>query len=90
MRKMSPFNSGLCILIAILLSSLPCQDCLAQCTLGGHVYNKDGSTIGGATVRVISRQDSIVAQVMTGQSGWIYFLADSFGQFHRQGHRSWL
>ncbi len=46
MSEMAPFNSGLCTLIAILLSSLPCQVCLAQCTLGGHVYNKDGSTIG--------------------------------------------
>lgn|GEM_PF-684361 len=42
MSEMAPFNSGLCTLIAILPSSLPCQDCLAQCTLGGHVYNKDG------------------------------------------------
>lgn len=70
MSKMAPFNSGLCTLIAILLSSLPRQVCLAQCTLGGHVYNKDGgSTIGGATVSVISRQDSIVAQVMTDSIG---------------------
>ena len=81
MRKMSPFNSGLCILIAILLSSLPCQDCLAQCTLGGHVYNKDGSTIGGATVRVISRQDSIVAQVMTDNLGGYIFEQIPSGNF---------
>ena len=73
MSKMAPFNSGLCTLIAILLSSLPCQDCLAQCTLGGYVYNKDGSTIGGATVSVISRQDSIVAQVMTNSRGGYIF-----------------
>ena len=73
MSEMAPFNSGLCTLIAILLSSLLCQDCLAQCTLGGHVYNKDGSTIGGATVSVISRQDSIVAQVMTDSIGGYIF-----------------
>lgn len=69
---MAPFNSGLCTLIAILLSSLPCQDCLAQCTLGGMSTIRM-ATIGGATVSVISRQDSIVAQVMTDSIGGYIF-----------------
>lgn len=65
MSKIVTANLALYILISLLLFSFSVQDASAQCMVGGHVYNKGGAVIEGATIRILSRQDSILAQTIT-------------------------
>lgn len=65
MSKIVTANLALYILISLLLFSFSVQDVSAQCMVGGHVYNKGGAVIEGATIRILSRQDSILAQTIT-------------------------
>lgn len=74
MSKIVTANLALYILISLLLFSFSVQDVSAQCMVGGHVYNKGGAVIEGATIRILSRQDSILAQTITDSLGR-YFLS---------------
>lgn len=74
MSKIVTANLALYILISLLLFSFSVQDVSAQCKVVGHVYNKGGAVIEGATIRILSRQDSILAQTITDSLGR-YFLS---------------
>lgn len=74
MSKIVTANLALYILISLLLFSFSVQDVSAQCMVGGHVYNKGGAVIEGATIRILSRQDSILAQTITDSLGRFFLV----------------